>query len=32
MPTLADDQMVVHGNAQRARDLDDLFGHFDVGM
>ena len=28
---LADDEMVVHGNAERARDLDDCLGHLDVG-
>jgi hypothetical protein len=31
MPVLADDEMVVHGNAERARDLDDRPRHLDVG-
>jgi hypothetical protein len=30
MPLLADDNVVVHGNAQRFRHLDDLLGHLDV--
>lgn len=28
---LADDQMVVHGNSERARDFDDGLRHLDVG-
>ena len=28
---LADDEVVVHGDAQRARDLDDRPRHVDVG-
>src|SRR5215470_13833246 len=28
---LADDDVVVHGNAERARDGDDRLGHLDVG-
>jgi hypothetical protein len=28
---LADDEVVVHGNAQRPRDLDDRPRHVDVG-
>jgi hypothetical protein len=31
MPVLADDQVVVHRNAERARDVDDRLGHLDVG-
>jgi hypothetical protein len=31
MPLLADDNVVVHGNAERLRHLDDLLGHLDVG-
>ena len=31
MAVLADDEMVVHGNPERARDLDDRLGHLDVG-
>jgi hypothetical protein len=31
MPVLADDEMVVHGNPERTRDLDDRLGHLDVG-
>jgi hypothetical protein len=27
MPALADDDVVVHGDAQRPRDIDDGFGH-----
>jgi hypothetical protein len=30
MPLLADDNVVVHGNAERLRHLDDLLGHLDV--
>jgi hypothetical protein len=29
---LADDDMVVHGNAERGRDLDDRLGHMDIGL
>src|SRR4051812_3372080 len=32
MPVLADDNMVVHGDAERGGDLDDRFGHVDVGL
>jgi len=28
---LADDQVIVHGDAERARDLDDRLRHLDVG-
>jgi hypothetical protein len=31
MPVAADDEVVVHRNAQRARDLDDRPRHVDVG-
>jgi hypothetical protein len=31
MPLLSDDDVVVHGNAERARDGDDLLRHLDVG-
>ena len=31
MAVLADDEMIVHGNAERARDLDDRPRHVDVG-
>ena len=30
MPVLADDDVVVHGNAERGGDLDDRLGHVDV--
>jgi hypothetical protein len=32
MPVLADDDVVVHGNAERCGDLDDRFGHLDIGL
>ena len=31
VPLLADDQVVVHGNAQRLGHLDDRLRHLDVG-
>ena len=31
MPVLADDDVVVHGDAERAGERDDLLGHLDVG-
>ncbi len=31
MPFLADDDVVVHGNAERFRHLDDRLRHLDVG-
>jgi hypothetical protein len=31
MPLPADDDVVVDGDAQRRRDVDDLAGHLDVG-
>ena len=32
MPVLADDDVVVHGNAERGGDLDDRLGHVDIGL
>jgi hypothetical protein len=32
MPVLADDDVVVHGNAERGGDLDDRLGHLDIGL
>ena len=32
MPVLADDDVVVHGNAERGGDLDDRFRHMDIGL
>jgi hypothetical protein len=32
MPVLADDDVVVHGNAERGCDVDDGFRHLDVGL
>src|SRR2546427_8928465 len=32
MPVLADNDVVVHGNAERGRDVDDRFRHLDVGL
>jgi hypothetical protein len=32
VPVLADDDVVVHGNAERGGDLDDRFGHLDIGL
>ena len=32
MAVLADDDVVVHGNAERSRDRDDGFRHLDVGL
>ena len=29
---LADDDVVVHGNAERARDADDRLRHLDIGL
>jgi hypothetical protein len=31
MPVLADNEMVVHGDAERARNLDDRLRHLNVG-
>ena len=30
MPVLADDDVIVHGNAERVRDVDDCFRHLDI--
>jgi hypothetical protein len=32
MPVLADDDVVVDGNAERGGDLDDRLGHMDIGL
>ena len=32
MPAFADDDVVVHGNAERGGDVDDGFGHLDVRL
>jgi hypothetical protein len=32
MPVLADDDVVVHGDAERPGDVDDRFRHLDVGL
>ena len=32
MSVLADDDVVVHGDAERPCDLDDRLGHCDVGL
>ena len=32
VPVLADDDVVVHGDAERCCDVDDRFGHLDVGL
>jgi hypothetical protein len=32
VPVLADDDVVVHGNAERADDIDDRLGHMDVRL
>jgi hypothetical protein len=32
MSVLADDDVVVHGNAKRSCDVDDRFGHLDIGL
>jgi hypothetical protein len=32
MPVLADDDVVVHGNAGRGGDVDDRLGHLDVSL
>ena len=31
MPVLADDNMIVNGDAQRLRRVDDRLGHLDIG-
>jgi hypothetical protein len=32
VPILADDDVIVHGDAERSGDRDDLLGHLDVGL
>lgn len=32
MPVLADDDVVVDGDAERGGDLDDRLGHLDIGL
>jgi hypothetical protein len=32
MPIFADDDVVVHGNAERPGDIDDGLGHLDVRL
>src|SRR5258705_13193756 len=32
MPVLADDDVIVHGNAERGGDLDNRLGHMDIGL
>jgi hypothetical protein len=32
MPVLADDEVVVHGDAERRGDIDDRLGHPDVRL
>ena len=32
MPVAADDDVVVHGDAERARHIDDFAGRLDVGL
>jgi hypothetical protein len=32
IPVLANDDVVVHGDSERLCDLDDRFGHMDVGL
>ncbi len=32
MPVLADDDVVVHGDAERGGDVDNRLGHPDVGL
>ena len=32
VPVLADDDVVVDGNAERGGDLDDRLGHMDIGL
>jgi len=32
VPAFADDDVVVHGNAERRCDIDDRFRHLDVGL
>jgi hypothetical protein len=32
MPVLADDDVIVHGNAERSGNVDDGAGHLDIGL
>jgi hypothetical protein len=32
MPVLADDDVIVHGDAERRGDVDDRLGHLDIGL
>jgi len=32
MPVLADDDVIVHGDAERTGDVDDRLGHLDIGL
>jgi hypothetical protein len=32
MPVLADDDVVVHDDAERVGDIDDAAGHLDIGL
>ncbi len=32
MPVLADDDVIMHGDAERLGDVDDRFRHLDVGL
>ena len=32
MPASADDDVVVHGDAERRCDIDDRLGHLDIGL
>ena len=32
MPASADDDVVVHGNAERGGDVDDRLRHLDIGL
>ena len=32
MPVLTDDDVIMHGDAERPRDVDDRAGHLDIGL
>ena len=32
MPVLADNDVIVHGDAERGGDVDDRFRHLDIGL
>ncbi len=32
MPAFSDDDVVVHGDAERSCDRDDCLGHLDIGL